>query len=32
MTVRENRPAFLMLQAVRKTALLPQVQALHLMM
>ena len=31
-TARENRPAFSMLQAVRKTALLPQVQALHLMM
>ena len=31
-TARENRPAFLMLQAVRKTALPPQVQALHLMM
>ena len=29
---RANRPVFLMLQAVRKTALLPQVQALHLMM
>lgn len=31
-TARENRPAFSMLQAVRKTALPPQVQALHLMM
>ena len=31
-TARENRPAFLMLQAVQKTALPLQVQALHLMM
>ena len=29
---RANRPVFLMLQAVRKTALPPQVQASHLMM